>query len=192
MPLPMGHSIHQSLAAVTLATAYDEQAGASAGALASSFLTLAADAALTSERVLTPGTGMTGSDAGAGSTYTLGVNQGYSFAWTNTQSWAALAMFNAGLRVAAGQALQFGSDVQLDRKSADTLELGTGDNFQSPGYSGGTVGWKIDASGNAEFNSITARGELRASTFVIQEIHAMGGSMVILPAAELYAQVTTA
>ena len=35
------------------------------------FLTLAADGTLTNERVLTPGTGLSGTDAGAGSTYTL-------------------------------------------------------------------------------------------------------------------------
>lgn len=35
------------------------------------FLTLAVDAGLTMERVLTPGTGLSGVDAGAGSTYTL-------------------------------------------------------------------------------------------------------------------------
>jgi len=181
-----GHNIPRALAAVTLASSYDEQAGAGAGALASSFLTLAADPALTSERVLTPSSGLSGVDGGAGGAYTLSVNQGFAFTWTN------LHTFNAGLRVAAGQALQFGSDVQLDRKGANVLELGSGDAFQSPGYSAGLAGWDVDSSGNAEFNSITARGELRASTFVIQEVHAMGGSMVIMPAAELYAQVTTA
>lgn len=35
------------------------------------FLTLATDGTLTNERVLTPGTGLSGTDAGAGSTYTL-------------------------------------------------------------------------------------------------------------------------
>lgn len=185
MPNLHGHNIPRSLAAVTLTTQFDESASGGASALGSSFLTLAADPALSSERVLTPGAGLSGSDGGAGAAYTLSVDQAYAFTWTN------LHIFNAGLRVAAGQALQFGSDVQLDRKSADVLELGSGDSFQNPTYSGGSVGWKIDASGNAEFNSITARGELRASTFVIQEIHAVGGSMVILPAAELYQQVTT-
>jgi len=182
----LGHNIPRALAAVTLASGYDEQAGAGAASIAASFLTLATDPALSAERVLTPDSTLAGSDGGAGCAYALGVNQGYAFTWTS------LHTFSAGVRIAAGQALQFGTDAQIDRKSADTLEIGVGDSLESPGFSGGTAGWHVDSNGNAEFNSITARGELRASTFVIQEVHAMGGSMVILPAAELKTQVTTA
>lgn len=38
------------------------------------YVTLATDAGLSNERVLTPGTGLTGTDGGAGSTYTLAMN----------------------------------------------------------------------------------------------------------------------
>ena len=40
------------------------------------YLTLSANASLTGERVFTPGTGLTGTDAGANSTYTLAINNG--------------------------------------------------------------------------------------------------------------------
>ena len=41
------------------------------------YLTLAATSTLTNERVLTPGTGLSGTDAGAGSTYTLAISSSY-------------------------------------------------------------------------------------------------------------------
>lgn len=53
----------------------EQGAGGGGGAPATAkYLTLATDGTLTQERVLTPGSGLSGTDAGAGSTYTLGVN----------------------------------------------------------------------------------------------------------------------
>jgi hypothetical protein len=53
----------------------DDDAGASSGApSAAQYLTLATDATLTNERVLTAGTGITATDGGAGSTLTLAVD----------------------------------------------------------------------------------------------------------------------
>lgn len=46
----------------------------------SQYLTLATDGTLTNERVLTPGSGLTGTDGGAGSTYTLAVGAGIGIA----------------------------------------------------------------------------------------------------------------
>ncbi len=66
------------------------------------YVTLATDPRLTNERVLTPGSGLTDADGGAGSTYTLAVGAGngitvnaddvavdetYAFVWTNTHGW---------------------------------------------------------------------------------------------------------
>lgn len=50
--------------------------GAAPAPSTAQYLTLATDATLTNERVLTPGAGLTGTDAGAGSTYTLDVGAG--------------------------------------------------------------------------------------------------------------------
>lgn len=44
----------------------------------------------------------------------------------------------------------------------------------------GQTGWRIDADGSAEFNNIVARGEIRTSVFVKDEIHVTGGTMLVL------------
>ena len=45
------------------------------------YLTLAATSDLPNERVFTPGQGLTGTDAGAGSAYTLSADAAFAFAW---------------------------------------------------------------------------------------------------------------
>lgn len=55
----------------------------------------------------------------------------------------------------------------------------------------GQSGWRITGSGNAEFNNIVARGEFRTAVFVKDEIHATGGTMIVLTASTLYADATT-
>jgi len=54
------------------------------------YLTLANHADLTVERVFTPNSTLTGTDGGANSTYTLGINL------TNANSWSAVQTFTAG------------------------------------------------------------------------------------------------
>ena len=54
--------------------------------LGAQYLTLANDSTLTNERLFTPGTGLSGTDGGANSTYTLAINQAASLTWTGTQS----------------------------------------------------------------------------------------------------------
>ena len=58
-------------------------------------------------------------------------------------------------------------------------------------YVAGVAGWKISEQGNAEFLNIVSRGELRASSFVMEEVHAVGGQVLIRPAGVLYEAVTT-
>lgn len=59
-------------------------------------------------------------------------------------------------------------------------------------FQAGVAGFQLNGiSGNAEFNNVTSRGEFHASVFVISEQHAVGGSQIVLPAAALYADVTT-
>ncbi len=55
----------------------------------------------------------------------------------------------------------------------------------------GQSGWRITGSGNAEFNNIVARGEFRTAVFVKDEVHATGGTMIVLTASTLYADATT-
>src|SRR3990167_1385114 len=52
-------------------------------------------------------------------------------------------------------------------------------------------GWKIVYDGDAEFNNVTIRGEIRASVFVKDEIIATGGSQVIIKAAGVLLNAVT-
>lgn len=62
-------------------------------------------------------------------------------------------------------------------------------NLQSgrPGFVSGMRGWQITPGGNAEFNNIWARGELHASVFVKDEVHATGGTLIVSTAGKLHA-----
>ena len=52
-----------------------------------------------------------------------------------------------------------------------------------PGFASGLRGWQIQGStGDAEFNNVRVRGELHASTFVADEMHATGGTMLVATA----------
>jgi len=53
----------------------------------------------------------------------------------------------------------------------------------------GQTGWRIWNTGNAEFNDVRVRGELHASTFVADEIHAMGGTLLVKNASVVGAPV---
>jgi hypothetical protein len=60
-----------------------------------------------------------------------------------------------------------------------------------PGFVSGASGWQIAHGGDAEFNNITARGELRASVFVLGEMHASVGTLMVLEASKIAETVTT-
>lgn len=60
-----------------------------------------------------------------------------------------------------------------------------------PGFVSGASGWQITHDGNVEVNNITARGELRASVFVLGEMHASGGTLMVLEASKIAETVTT-
>jgi len=101
---------------------------------------------------------------------------------------SALWTFGAGLRVAAGQDLQFGTDVELTRMAADVLGLGGGDAFRSGNYAPGISGWAIEASGDAEFNNLHVRGALHSTVFVKDLIEARAGSMLITKSGGMLAE----
>ena len=74
-----------------------------------------------------------------------------------------------------------------DSAGQELIVLDSQGNLQSgnPGFASGLTGWQITPAGNAEFNNITARGELHASIFVMDEFHASGGTLVVSPAGKL-------
>lgn len=61
-------------------------------------------------------------------------------------------------------------------------------NLQSgnPGFYSGLRGWQVTPGGNAEFNDIWARGELHATVFVKDEVHATGGTFMVATAGKLH------
>ncbi len=82
----------------------------------------------------------------------------------------------------------------LDEQSHDLIVLtGLGD-LESGGdsaFNSGSTGWQIAHDGSAEFNSVTVRGEFRASVFVVGEQHVEGGTLMVLEGAPLASTITT-
>lgn len=78
--------------------------------------------------------------------------------------------------------------------SAGTISgtLTVGGAVTSDDYSAGSAGWKIGASGKAEFRDIEARGEIHAAVFVYDQIKATAGSEIVAKSAgSLKSAVTT-
>ena len=75
-----------------------------------------------------------------------------------------------------------------DDDGNELIILDSQGNLQSgrPGFFSGLTGWQITPQGNAEFNNIWARGELHATVFVKDEVHATGGTFFVATAAKLY------
>lgn len=75
--------------------------------------------------------------------------------------------------------------------SALMLLTGTGDlESGKQGFVSGLTGWQIAANGDAEFNNVFVRGELHASVFVADEMHATGGTMAVLTTAKVAENIT--
>ena len=65
-------------------------------------------------------------------------------------------------------------------------------DFDSRTYVPGLAGWHLDRDGSAEFDSIVARGEFHANTFILDEVIAHNGSSIWAKgSARLAAAVTT-
>lgn len=76
------------------------------------------------------------------------------------------------------------SDIPVTSISTSTGRLsGTDVNLSgtisSDVFESGVRGWQINNSGNAEFENLTARGSLKSTVFVYDEINAQGGSLII-------------
>lgn len=74
-----------------------------------------------------------------------------------------------------------------DTAENELIVLDSAGNLQSgqPGFTSGLTGWRISPQGNAEFNNGWFRGELHASTFVMDEFHATGGTLFVATAGTL-------
>jgi len=86
-------------------------------------------------------------------------------------------------------------DTSTGWQSASSLVITPLNNnaVRSTNFTAGLLGWSINAAGDAEFNNILARGELRASVFKVNEIAATAGTFgVFYSAANAYADFTTA
>jgi len=79
-----------------------------------------------------------------------------------------------------------------DYTGQELIVLDSVGNLQSgnPGFVSGLTGWQISHTGNAEFNNIWARGELHATVFVKDEIHATGGTFMVATAATFWEDAT--
>jgi hypothetical protein len=75
-----------------------------------------------------------------------------------------------------------------DTSGSELIVLDSVGNLQSgqPGFVSGLTGWRISPQGNAEFNNIWARGELHATVFVKDEVHATGGTLLVATAGVLH------
>jgi len=74
-----------------------------------------------------------------------------------------------------------------DTSGNELLVLDSAGNLQSgtPGFVSGLTGWQMTPTGNLEANNAFIRGELHASIFVVDEIHAHGGTEFIATAGKL-------
>ncbi len=127
--------VGQSGAGNSVITAAAASGGGSGGGSApsyASFLTLGTDADLSDERVFTPATTLSATDAGAGSTYTLGVNVAANFAWSGTQT--------------------FSGSVSETALGSDNIRIGV---------TGGTPRIILEDSGSSQWEIDTAAGVLR-------------------------------
>ena len=94
--------------------------------------------------------------------------------------------------VILGQASQTGNLLEVrDSVNALKTKVTADGNMESGTFTSGLTGWQVNHEGDAEFNSIVARGEFRASVFTIGEMHADGGTLMVLEASTLYEGVTT-
>lgn len=185
--------------------------------VSASYLTLAADGSLSSERVFTPGSGLSAVDGGAGGAYTLSVdgtvvrttrqvatdatlsgggdlsaNRTLGLNLSNANTWAALQTFGAGVAISGANALTFGGDVALSRSAANILTVSSGDRIQSANYVSGISGYMV-SDPLAEFENARIRGEFRTAALVANEMQAYAGTLIIgKSAGVLAANCTTA
>ena len=74
-----------------------------------------------------------------------------------------------------------GNYLVVDADASNMVRFGTSD------FASGLRGWRIDGDGTAEFNNVFVRGELHATIFVADEMHATGGTLLVKTASKVEA-----
>jgi hypothetical protein len=110
-------------------------------------------------------------------------------AWTGTD---ALLIQTANASQTAtrlrGVATQTAPLWRVENNAGQALLLVTaGGDLESgnPAFVSRVSGWQLEQSGDAELNNVFIRGELHATTFVADEMHATGGTMAVMTAAKI-------
>lgn len=88
------------------------------------------------------------------------------------QDWVAFIQNDNGVgkaKFGTGANYMEWTGTQLNVKGAATIDgtITAGDGIKSTGYISGVTGWQISGSGNAEFNAVTVRGNIQATTGAI-------------------------
>jgi hypothetical protein len=169
-----------------------------------SFLTLATDPTLTQERTFAvSGLGLSTTDGGAGSTYTLTLtsssNPGANarILASDANGFLTLPQFLATTKVRTPLLDTASGALTLTPATGVTLTdgktLGGSTTFVS-GFAG--AGWRIDqgvsyaSQATAEFDNLIVRGLLRVYELVINKIRVSRGSMIVSPGGGKVATVT--
>ena len=98
---------------------------------------------------------------------------------------------DATYRLWAGNATASSAPFRVGKDgSAYVQSLTITGESKSSNYSAGRRGWHITGDGDAEFNSIIIRGELRAVVFRPSTIQAAGGVLVVAPSAALASDIS--
>ena len=89
----------------------------------------------------------------------------------------------AGGELLGGNANLTGTLFLRSNNSSEGLILSSDSGISTTTFNmGGNIGWSILSNGDAYFNNIIARGELKAATFTYESKNMMGGDLLISPA----------
>ena len=113
------------------------------------------------------------------------VDTDHPFTWYKSHN------FVEGLAVGGFSPITFGGDTEIRKLATNTLSIGADDDFQSPNFMSGISGWRLRSNGEAEFQDAWIRGSLHTSVFTVNEMHASGGTLVVLNASKIAKQINS-
>ena len=110
----------------------------------------------------------------------------YAGAQSGDRESAVFIVDKSGNVIAKSLNLGEGTLTAADAKLNGTLKIGTividGTNgIIRTANSSSVAGWSIDEDGNAQFNNINARGEIKSAVFTHNSINTMGGDLYLTP-----------
>lgn len=136
----------------------------------------------TDNALTTPSTLLSGSATGGLTLAALGVGDTVTTSAALYVKAQAVDDYTLYLKQLSGQTA---SMLRVESTAGQALiVLTSGGDLESgnPAFVSGLTGWQITATGNAEFNNVSVRGELRVVTFVADEMHATGGTIAVMTA----------